>query len=280
MPKERRRLDAVLVERGLAPSRERAKELIAGGYVTVDGRPASKPSQTVGEKAELCCDSRTLRYVGRGGYKLEKALTLYDLPLAGAVAMDVGASTGGFTDCMLQNGAGTVYAIDVGHGQLHESLRANPRVRNLEGIDIRNTERIREFIGESSVLFCSIDVSFISVKSIFPSILPFLQDGAFLVCLIKPQFEAGRQAIGKNGVVKDRRAHERVLSEMGALFSTHHCRLHRLDYSPIPGGEGNIEYLAILEYRPQEGCPPAMTAAEAASAVAAAPAALRGRGAR
>lgn len=151
---------------------------------------------------------------------------------------------------MLQQGAVRVYAVDVGHDQLHEKLRTDSRVINLEGIDIRKTEKIQNFVAESSVLFCSVDVSFIPVEGIFASVLPFLADRARIVCLIKPQFEAGRQAVGKNGVVKDPKAHKQVLHALLAFFAGQRCRLEQLTYSPITGGEGNIEYLAALTYVP------------------------------
>ena len=174
-------------------------------------------------------------YVGRGGYKLQKALDVTGWRLEGVTAMDIGASTGGFTDCMLQQGAVRVYAVDVGHDQLHEKLRTDSRVINLEGIDIRKTEKIQNFVAESSVLFCSVDVSFIPVEGIFASVLPFLADRARIVCLIKPQFEAGRQAVGKNGVVKDPKAHKQVLHALLAFFAGQRCRLEQLTYSPITG---------------------------------------------
>lgn len=209
----------------------------------------------VREADVIDCDTRSLLYVGRGGYKLQKALEVTGWRLDGVTAMDIGASTGGFTDCMLQQGAAQVYAVDVGHDQLHERLRADSRVINLEGIDIRKTEKIRNFVAESSVLFCSIDVSFIPVEGIFASVLPFLSNKARIVCLIKPQFEAGRQAVGKNGVVKDPKAHKRVLHTLLAFFAGQRCRLEQLTYSPITGGEGNIEYLAALTYWPDLSAP-------------------------
>lgn len=253
---ETRRLDAALVERGLAGSREKAKELIAAGQVKVNGKTAVKPAQPVTAADTLTCEAGGQRYVGRGGYKLEKALAVSGRSPRGLTALDVGASTGGFTDCLLQNGAARVLAVDVGHGQLHASLRRDPRVVCLEGIDIRNFEEIQPFLSENPVLFCTIDVSFISVKRILPAVLACLKDGTTLVCLIKPQFEAGRQAVGKNGVVRDARAHCRVLREVCVFFVQHHCRLENLDYSPITGGEGNIEYLTVWTYLP-DACLPA-----------------------
>lgn len=240
------RLDTALVQRGLASGREKAKEYIASGFVTVNGLVAKKPAMPVEESDVLVCQ-HTEKYVGRGGYKLEKALEVSGISLDGVTALDVGASTGGFTDCMLQHGAARVYALDVGHDQLHEMLRNDPRVCNLEGIDIRAAEKIEPFLAKNSVLFCTIDVSFISVKRIFPYIYPFLAQGAYGVCLIKPQFEAGRSSVGRNGIVKDSHAHQRVLMDLCGFFATQGCPIRQLEYSPITGGEGNIEYLAIWE---------------------------------
>ena len=274
-PREGSRLDAVLVERGFVSGREKAKELIVGGLVRVNGHPAAKPAQLVKEADAIDCDTRSLLYVGRGGYKLQKALDVTGWRLEGVTAMDIGASTGGFTDCMLQQGAVRVYAVDVGHDHLHEKLRTDSRVINLEGIDIRKTEKIQNFVAESSVLFCSVDVSFIPVEGIFASVLPFLADRARIVCLIKPQFEAGRQAVGKNGVVKDPKAHKQVLHALLAFFAGQRCRLEQLTYSPITGGEGNIEYLAALTYVP--GSPVPVNAWDVDGLVEQAHRCLRGR---
>lgn len=237
------RLDAWLVQRGFASGREKAKELLAAGYVTVSGKTVTKASFRVSEGAGVRCAAPAERYVGRGGYKLEKALE--DMTVDGFACMDIGASTGGFTDCMLQRGAAHVYAVDVGHGQLHPTLRADGRVTVLEGTDVRS-DRLRQAVPAGSVDFCSVDVSFISLESVLPSILPYLRPQGWLVCLIKPQFEAGRAAVGKRGVVKNPAEHRRVLTEMLALFQRLGLSLRRLTYSPIVGGEGNIEYLAVL----------------------------------
>lgn len=252
----KQRLDAVLVARGWASGREKAKELIAGGSVQVNGRTVTKAALLVSDTDALTCDNSSQRYVGRGGYKLEKAIAEAGLTLSGVCAMDVGASTGGFTDCMLQHGAARVYAVDVGHGQLHPSLCADERVTDLSGTDIRDAEKTGQVIPRGTVNFCSVDVSFISIQSIFAAILPFLAPGATLVCLIKPQFEAGRAAIGKNGVVKDPKAHRRVLEETIRFWSAFPCRLECLTFSPIAGGEGNVEYLAVLTYQPSQNCTP------------------------
>lgn len=239
------RLDAWLVQHGYASGREKAKELIAAEYVSVDGRSIKKASFTVTPTMTVVCTAPTQKYVGRGGHKLEKALSLGDVSPTGLVCMDVGSSTGGFTDCMLQNGAAHVFAVDVGHDQLHLSLRADSRVTVLEGTDVRG-EALRAAVDAGSVAFCSVDVSFVSLGHILPSVMSYLADNATLVCLIKPQFEAGVSGIGKHGVVKDRRVHIRVLQQMLTLFDSLHLSLSHLTYSPITGGEGNIEYLAVL----------------------------------
>ncbi len=239
------RLDTWLVQNGFAGGREKAKELIAADFVAVDGRPIKKASFCVTPTMSVVCTAPAQKYVGRGGYKLEKALALDGFSADGAVCMDVGASTGGFTDCMLQNGASHVFAVDVGHDQLHPTLRADERVTVLEGTDIRG-EELKSAIPASSIAFCSVDVSFVSLGHILPSVLPYLAEDATLVLLIKPQFEAGVADVGKRGVVKDRRVHIRVLRQMLALFDSLHLTLTHLTYSPITGGEGNIEYLAVL----------------------------------
>ena len=245
------RLDAALVLRGLAPSRERAKEYIAAGKVTVNGAPAAKPSQSVAETDALVCDASE-KYVGRGGYKLEKALADGGFDLAGRVAMDVGASTGGFTQCLLEAGAARVYSVDVGRDQLHETLRSDPRVRCMESTDVRDRARMSEAVADGSVDFCAVDVSFISLKLVLPAVLPYLKPGADLICLVKPQFEAGRAAIGKRGVVRDAREHTRVLRELSETWAACHLKVVHLTPSPIRGGDGNVEFLATLTYRP--GC--------------------------
>ncbi len=241
------RLDAVLVSRGLVSGREKAKQLIAGGYVQVNGMVVTKPTKTVSDTDEIVCDSSSLKYVGRGGFKLEKAIEVARLTLDGRVAMDVGASTGGFTDCMLQKGAAHVFAIDVGHDQLHPSLRADARVTSLEGTDIRNADKIARYIAPESVDFCSVDVSFISLTQVIPSILPLLRPTAVMVCLIKPQFEVGKADVKKHGVVRDMHAHRRLLEQFLLHFSDWRLSLRQLMVSPITGGEGNVEYLAVLD---------------------------------
>lgn len=254
---ESERLDAYLVTSGQVTGRDKAKELIRAGSVTVNGVPVTKPSAMVSDGDTVVCTADT-RYVGRGGFKLEAALaSLLPLPTP-CTAMDVGASTGGFTQCMLEGGADRVYAVDVGHGQLHPTLVADPRVVNLEGTDIRDQQKL-SVIAPHSIDLLAMDVSFISVHTVLPSVLSYLHDGARLLILIKPQFEAGRADIGKNGIVRDRRVHVRVLREMCERFDACGCGLQQLTASPITGGagrqDGNIEYIAVLTY----GAPSAAT---------------------
>lgn len=239
------RLDSYLVTAGYASGREKAKELLATGQVTVNGKPVTKAAYRVGTADVVSCDAPPPKYVGRGGLKLEKAIQAADVTLSGLTAMDVGASTGGFTDCMLQAGAAHVYAVDVGHDQLHPSLREDGRVTVLEGTDVRS-EALAQRVASASVDFCSVDVSFVPLSRVLPSILPYLSNEATLVCLIKPQFEAGKAAIGKHGVVKDKKVHQRVLAEQLTLFADLGLTPLWIGHSPITGGEGNIEYLAVL----------------------------------
>ncbi len=239
------RLDSYLVRQGYASGREKAKELLAAGYVTVDGRTVTKASTHIGENNVVCCAAPTAKYVGRGGYKLEKALELVSLSLTGRVCMDVGASTGGFTDCMLQHGATRVYAVDVGHDQLHPTLRADARVVCLEGTDVRS-ETLRRTVALGSVDMISVDVSFVSLEHVMPAILPYMAPDGACVCLIKPQFEAGKSGIGKHGVVKDQQVHIRVLERLLVAFYQWNMNVKAITFSPITGGEGNIEYLAVL----------------------------------
>lgn len=245
MEKQGERLDAFLVSAGYASGREKAKELISEGYVSVGGRVITKASHRVTDPDAVECRAPAPRYVGRGGYKLERAVAAAHLTLTGLTAMDVGASTGGFTDCMLQQGAAHVYAVDVGRDQLHPRLREDPRVTVLEGTDVRS-EQLARTVAAGSVEMCSVDVSFVSLSHVLPAILPYLSDNAVLVCLIKPQFEAGKSAVGKHGVVKDKKAHIRVLSAQLSLFAEQALTPVWMGHSPITGGEGNIEYLAVL----------------------------------
>ena len=249
---ENERLDARVVAEGYATGRDKAKELIRAGAILVNGQTVTKPSLSVSGNDTVTCTADTPRYVGRGGLKLEAALHAI-LPLPNpCTAMDVGASTGGFTHCMLQNGADRIYAVDVGHGQLHPTLLGDSRVVNLEGTDIRNSEALSAVIPPHSVDLLAMDVSFISVRTVLPSVFAYLREGARLLVLIKPQFEAGRADIGKNGIVRDRAVHVRVLREMCDLFAKSGCALQALSASPITGGagrsDGNIEYIATLIY--------------------------------
>lgn len=252
MPSEQR-LDAYLVAQGLATGRDKACERIRAGDVSVNGKTVCKPSYRLSDADVVSCEAQIDAYVGRGGLKLEHALKLTTPLTAGCVAMDVGASTGGFTECLLRNGAARVYAIDVGHDQLHPSLRADERVADLSGTDIRKQQDLLVHIPPQSVDVLTMDVSFISLKSALPSVFAFLKDGARLFVLIKPQFEAGRADIGKNGIVRDRRVHCRVLRELCEFFVEQGCSVETLTASPITGGagrhSGNIEYLALLRYK-------------------------------
>lgn len=235
------RLDAELVRRGIAGSRARAAELIKNGQIKADGVVITKPSKDVSEDSHIEMEGEGLAYVGRGGLKLERALDMCGTDLTGAVCMDIGASTGGFTDCMLQRGAEKVYAVDVGHGQLAEKLLADSRVVNLEGTDIRKLDT-----ADISPLpsFISCDVSFISLRLILPHIARFLTDGGMTAVLIKPQFEAGRENIGKNGIVKSKKVHMNILMGMTEEFAKNGLSLRMLIPSPVKGGSGNTEYLA------------------------------------
>lgn len=238
------RLDLYLTQTGLVKSRQRAKELILAGQVTVDGKTVSKPAFEISGDAAAEITGEQLRYVGRGGLKLEKALSCFGISLDGRVCADVGASTGGFTDCMLQHGAAFVYAVDVGHGQLDKKLAADERVADMEGTNILELSA-GDFPKAPDLI--SADVSFVSLKKILPKISELLPENGEAVVLIKPQFEAGKGAVGKNGIVRDRRVHERVLSEVIAFSGTAGLFAEGLVHSPIAGGNGNIEYLAYLK---------------------------------
>jgi 23S rRNA (cytidine1920-2'-O)/16S rRNA (cytidine1409-2'-O)-methyltransferase len=237
------RLDVMLVNRGLAPSREKAKAIIMSGIVFVDGQREDKAGSTFDEKVNIEVKGSTLKYVSRGGLKLEKAMEHFDVTLNGKVCMDVGSSTGGFTDCMLQNGAVKVYAVDVGHGQLDWKLRNDERVVCMEKTNIRyvTPEQIEEL-----VQFASIDVSFISLTKVLGPVKELLTDKGEIVCLIKPQFEAGREKVGKKGVVRDRKVHEEVIHMVMDFAKSIGFVLCNLEFSPIKGPEGNIEYLLHL----------------------------------
>ena len=240
----KKRLDILVTERGLAESREKAKTLIMAGQVYVDGQKADKPGDTFSEDAAVEVRGKGLPYVSRGGLKLEKAMREFGLQLQGRTCMDIGASTGGFTDCMLQNGAQRVYSVDVGYGQLAWSLRTDPRVVNLERTNARylTQEQVPEEIG-----FFSVDVSFISLTLILPAVRPLLAEHGQAVCLIKPQFEAGREKVGKMGVVRDKAVHEEVIEKIRSFALENGFSVLGLTFSPVKGPEGNIEYLIYLE---------------------------------
>lgn len=234
------RLDQYLCQHGLAQSRERAKALIMAGVVYVGEEKSDKPGNLIDENASVEVRGHDLRYVSRGGLKLEKALQVFPVSPAGRVCMDIGASTGGFTDCMLQNGAVKVYAVDVGYGQLAWSLRCDARVVNMERTNIRfvTPEQLAE-----PPSFFSVDVSFISLRHIFPVALAVASPDAQGVCLVKPQFEAGREKVGKKGVVREAETHREVLAAAADFAVQNGFSCAGVDFSPIKGPEGNIEFL-------------------------------------
>lgn len=237
------RLDILLVKRNLAPSREKAKAIIMSGSVFVDGQREDKAGSSFPEEVQIEVRGHTLPYVSRGGLKLEKALANFDVTVDGKVCTDVGASTGGFTDCMLKNGASKVYAIDVGRGQLDWKLRQDERVVCMEKTNIRYVTP--EDIGEP-VDFSSIDVSFISLSKVLPAVCGYLRDGGEVAALIKPQFEAGREKVGKKGVVREKSTHISVIEAVCGYAHEAGFAVLELDFSPIKGPEGNIEYLIHL----------------------------------
>ncbi|MEM5768439.1 MAG: TlyA family RNA methyltransferase [Bacillota bacterium] len=244
MAEKKEQIDVLLVEKGLVPSREKAKSCIMAGLVFVQGEKVDKPGTLVNTAAEIRLREDALPYVSRGGFKLEKALREFSISLAGKIMVDIGASTGGFTDCALQQGAARSYAVDVGYGQLAWSLRQDPRVVCLERTNIRYVTK--EQVPEK-VDFISIDVSFISLEKVLPVADRLLKAGGCMVALIKPQFEAGREKVGKKGVVRDPLVHREVI--LGVLQAALRLGLcpQGLTYSPIKGPEGNIEYLLFLE---------------------------------
>lgn len=241
---EKIRLDTALVNGGFAESREKAKALIMSGIVFVNNQKSDKAGNTVKPDDVIEVRGEQPRYVSRGGLKLEKAMKSFGIDLSGCVCADIGASTGGFTDCMLQNGAAKVYAVDVGYGQLAWKLRTDARVINLERTNFRyiTAEQIPE-----ELEFASVDVSFISLYHILPPLRNLLKEGCRAVCLIKPQFEAGRENVGKKGVVRDRAVHTAVIEKIIGLIAENRFSLLGLDFSPIKGPEGNIEYLCYIE---------------------------------
>ena len=239
------RLDQYLCQNGYAQSRERAKALIMSGIVFVNEQKVDKAGEMIAEDAKVEVRGHDIGYVSRGGLKLEKAMQVFPMRPDGKVCMDIGASTGGFTDCMLKNGAVKVYAVDVGYGQLAWSLRTDERVVNMERTNIRNVTP--DMLGDE-IAFFSVDVSFISLKHIFPVADTICTPDAVGVCLVKPQFEAGREKVGKKGVVREPATHAEVLHMAQGYAMANHFTPAGLDYSPIKGPEGNIEFLMYVQH--------------------------------
>ena len=244
MAKEKLRLDNYIFQHGYAESREKAKALIMAGVVYVNNQKADKAGITLKDTDIVEVRNNPLKYVSRGGLKLEKAMNRFPIELNEKICADIGASTGGFTDCMLQNGAKKVYSVDVGYGQLAWKLRSDERVVNLERTNFRycTKEQIPD-----DLQFASVDVSFISLSIIIPALVPLMAENAEAVCLIKPQFEAGREKVGKNGVVRDSAVHKEVVSKIINVMLNNNLSVLGLEYSPIKGPEGNIEYLIYVK---------------------------------
>lgn len=251
---KKERLDVRLVQEGYSPSREKARAVIMAGLVFIDHERMDKPGMKVDLDRPITVKGQVHPYVSRGGLKLEKAIKTFSLDFTDKVVMDIGASTGGFTDCALQNGARLVYAIDVGYGQLDWSLRQNEKVVVMERTNFRYLNP-QEWKGEA-IDFATIDVSFISLRIILPVLKDFLKIGGGVVALIKPQFEAGREQVGKHGVVRDPAVHFQVIENIAAFSATLGYTIKGLSFSPITGGEGNIEFLLYLEWENKpEGYP-------------------------
>ena len=246
------RLDQYLCQNGLVQSRERAKALIMSGIVFVNNQKADKAGEMIAEDATVEVRGHDIGYVSRGGLKLEKAMQVFPMTPNGKVCMDIGASTGGFTDCMLQNGATKVYAVDVGYGQLAWSLRSDERVVNMERTNIRH---VTPDMLADQIEFFSVDVSFISHKHIFPVADAICVPGANGVCLVKPQFEAGREKVGKKGVVRESSTHIEVIRNAIGFALQNHFSVRGLDYSPIKGPEGNIEFLIHVVHDGEQQAP-------------------------
>ena len=258
------RLDVLLVERGYLETRQKAQATIMSGLVFVKGQRVDKPGTAVPNDAEIEVRGNALKYVSRGGLKLEKAMATFPITLDGAICGDIGASTGGFTDCMLQNGASKVYAVDVGYGQLAWKLREDPRVVCMERTNARylDHEQIPDELD-----FASIDVSFISLKLILPAVHNVLKDGGHVACLVKPQFEAGKEKVGKKGDDRKKSTHKEVLDNFVALARELQFQILGLTFSPVKGPEGNIEFLAHLSLDAAEGiCPDTADVVEQAHA--------------
>lgn len=243
MSEQKQRIDVLMFEKGLAESREKAKSLIMAGQVYIDEQKVDKPGTNISPDANIIV-RQSAKYVSRGGLKLEKSMDKFNINLCNKVCMDIGASTGGFTDCMLQNGAKKVYSVDVGYGQLAWKLRCDERVCNLERTNIRYLDNS---IIKEPIEFVSIDVSFISLKLVLPKVMELLTDVGDCVALIKPQFEAGRDKVGKKGVVRDIAVHKEVICNVFGFTRELGFKVIELDYSPIKGPEGNIEYLMHIK---------------------------------
>lgn len=242
--KMKERLDLLLVKRGLCESREKAKAIIMSGQVFVKGQREDKAGSMFEEQVEITIKENPLKYVSRGGLKLEKAITEFSIDITNKICMDVGSSTGGFTDCMIQNGAKKVYAIDVGTNQLAWKLRQDERVICMEKTNIRY---VTEKQIPDKIAFTSIDVAFISLTKVLPTVKELIEEDSKVVCLIKPQFEAGREKVGKKGVVRDRQVHKEVINQIIFFASSIGFQILGLSFSPIKGPEGNIEYLLLLK---------------------------------
>ncbi len=238
------RADLLVLEQGFADSREKAKRLIMSGEVYLGTQRIDKPGQTIDDDLQLTVKSNSMKYVSRGGFKLEKAINLYNIQLKDTTCADIGASTGGFTHCMLLNGAKKVYAIDVGYNQLDYSLRVDERVISMEKTNIRNLDLA---LIQDEIDFVSIDVSFISLELVLPKAVEMLKEGGHIVSLIKPQFEAGKEQVGKKGIVRDTKVHADVLNKIISLSKDSGLRIMGLTYSPIKGAKGNVEFLIYLE---------------------------------
>ena len=238
------RLDVELVSRGLADSRAKAQNMIKNSAVNVNGEIVAKSAFSVEKTDKIIIVGETLKYVGKGGLKLEKAILDFDIDLNNKICVDFGASTGGFTDCMLQNGAGFVYAVDVGNNQLDSSLIENPNVQNIENTNIKD---VTKQMFEKNIDFCTADLSFISLSFAIPVVYNVLSDDGEAVMLIKPQFEAGRKNLSKKGIVKDRKVHIKVLENAINMIESVGFSILDLTFSPIKGGNGNIEYLVYIK---------------------------------
>ena len=243
------RLDVLLVKRGLVNSRQQAKAVIMAGEVFVNGEREDKAGTTFDEKVDIVVKSNKQKYVSRGGFKLEKAIDCWPIDLNDKICMDIGSSTGGFTDCMLQNGARKVYAVDVGTNQLAWSLRNNEKVVSMEKTNIRylTSDQVND-----KIQFASVDVSFISLSKILVPARGLLEEGAQMVCLIKPQFEAGREKVGKKGVVRDKKVHIEVIEQVMLFAYNNKFDILDINYSPIKGPEGNIEYLIYIQKKSEK----------------------------